>query len=154
MRHALNRDRRTSRRARWMLAALVLGLTGGGAAAGRGAERVDAVGRPVLLGLRADITGVTTGAPGMLAVGYRLRWVGPHQSWILGPSAPVNVVFWMASKRRVFGDFQTIPLDSAFVAGTTTEATYQIIAKAPPGATAVSLMFGTSGLETAAQTLR
>jgi len=109
------------------------------------------IGKPELDGLRAAVTEVSWDG-GALTIGFTLRWTGAPLAWRLDREVPVNVSFWdslaePAHRVSVETDFVSLP--KAFLARSADTATTVVRAQgAPPGATAVSLALGTSGLET------
>lgn len=128
------------------LLAIVLASSGTGLAL----ESAMNFGKPEVDGLRASAGEVSRDGD-VVSIHYTLRWTNRRNGWRLNPEAPVNISFWQANAepaRRISIEIGYVTLPKAFLARTVDTADATVRAKAPVGATAVSLALGTSGLET------
>jgi hypothetical protein len=109
------------------------------------------LGKPELGGLRATVGSIAPADGTSVAVRYVLQWTDPRNAWILDQDEPVNVSFWDMKAQPpllISVEIKRIKLERGFLAGTTASNSASVTAQVPPGATAVSLALGTSGLET------
>jgi hypothetical protein len=109
------------------------------------------MGKPEVDGLRAAVSDVSWDG-GTLTIGYTLHWTGGPFAWRLDREVPVNVSFWDSitePAHRVSVEIDFVALPKAFLARTSDSTAAVVHARGvPPGAAAVSLALGTSGLET------
>jgi hypothetical protein len=114
-------------------------------------DKVGDLGKPEVRGLRSTVGSVAHPDDTLITIQYILQWTDPHNAWVLDQEEPVNVSFWNMKAQPpsvILVEIKLIKLERGFLAGSTTSMSASITAHVPPGATAVSLALGTSGLET------
>lgn len=104
-------------------------------------------GLPMVNGLSARIGAVTRLQPRGIQISMVLTWTSPDAAWGLRGAEPMQIYFWSKNVRNYAGIQQTV-LSEAFRTHKTKQTTAIVTAFVPPGATAVSLALGNSGLET------
>ena len=128
----------------------LLALTGAGTGAALALDR-PALGTPENAGLRSAVQSMSWIGEGSLKVQYLLQWTNARNTWVLKPREPVNISFWdttVQPARPLSVEIKFIQLEPGFLGRKDTSASATVTAPVPPGATAVSLALGASGLET------
>jgi hypothetical protein len=101
-------------------------------------------------GLKATINSISRIDTSKIEMEYKLEWSDSPGAWIINPSEPANFYFWNSSGQRVDDNkyFETILIQDGFRNRSMKSYSILVTSAIPTDAVEVSVVFGSSGLET------